>query len=512
MSTETRSTRSRSRTPRSSYVRVETTRIARWLRPAQWVALAAALTASGCAEKEGPVLSDTLGIPTPDPVAPVPSREQLAWQTQELSAFLHFGINTFSNTEQGDGTVPSTMFNPTALDASQWMATLRSAGFRQAMLTAKHADGFCLWPTKCTAYSVAGSPWLAGQGDVVGKFVEAAHQANMRIGLALSPLDRHEPTYGTPNYNMVFDCQLSELLTNYGAIDEIWLWGDVLPAALDWNAIHNLVHRLQPHALLDVGNVAAFANADVRSVGAALPGNPTATDQTSVLTTPGSTSPMLEWYPAEAVHSIRPNWFWHATDDTQLKPLTPSPAGGESLISLYYGSVGRNSVLLLNVPPNTQGLLATPDVDEMVQFGVAIRAIYQSNLVEGRPGIADSVFKSSPDRAASMAVDGKIDTYWAADEGKTTGRIEFDLGSPRTFNVVSIQEPIALGERTTQHHIEAKLNGVWTTIESGTTIGERKLHHSFGTVMGASGIALVITQARALPAIAEIGVYDSPFP
>jgi alpha-L-fucosidase len=466
--------------------------------------LATALAGSACVEKEGPVLSDTLGIPSPDPVAPVPSREQLAWQTQELSAFLHFGINTFSGKELGDGTDPPTIFNPTALDAGQWMATLRSAGFRQAMLTAKHADGFCLWPTKCTKYSVAASPWLSGRGDVVGQFIDAAHQANMRIGLALSPLDRNALSYGTAAYNTVFDCQLSELLTNYGAIDEIWLWGDVLPAALDWNAIHNLVHRLQPHALLDVGNVAAFAQADVRSVGAALAGNPTATDQTSVMPIPGSTSQMLEWYPAEAVHSIRPNWFWHATDDTLLKPLP-------ELISLYYDSVGRNSVLLLNVPPNTQGLLATPDVAEMNQFGLAIRAIYQSNLVEGRPGVADSVFRSSPDRAASMAVDGKIDTYWAAGEGKTTGRIEFDLGSPRTFNLVSIQEPIALGERATQHHLEAKLNGVWTTIASGTTIGERKLHHEFGAVT-ASGIALVITQARALPAIAELGVYEAPSP
>ena len=170
------------------------------------------------------------------------------------------------------------------------------------------------------------------------------------------------------------------------------------------------------------------------------------------------------WYPAEAVTSIRPGWFWHAAEDTQLKTLS-------QLLDLYYDSVGRNSVLLLNVPPNAQGLLATPDVAAMDQTGAAIRAIYQSNVVAARPAFADSVFKNAPGRAASMAVDGKIDTFWAAGEGKTSARLEFDLGAPRAFNVVSIQEPIALGERTTQHHVEAKSNGAWTTIASGTAIG-----------------------------------------
>jgi alpha-L-fucosidase len=446
------------------------------------------------------VLTDTPKVPTPDPVPPLPSPEQLEWQTQELFAFFHFGTNTFSDKEQGDGTESPTIFNPTGLDPTQWMATLRRAGFRQAMLTAKHHDGFCLWPSKCTAtaYSVAASPWKGGHGDVVGEFVAAAHQANIRVGLALSPLDHHEPT----NYQAVFVCQLTELLTNYGVIDEIWLWGNS-PPAFDWTPVHALVRRLQPHAVLEIANRVAFAGADVRSTGRAAAVFAVPTDQTSVQTVPGGASPSPVWYPAEYVDSIRPGWFWHAAEDMRLKTLP-------ELVDLYYDSVGRNSVLRLNLPPNAQGLLASPDVAAMDAYGEAIRAIYQSNVVAARPAVADSVFKNTPSHAASMAVDGKIDTFWAAGEGKTTARIEFDLGSPRAFNLVSVQEPIALGERITQHRIEAKSNGSWATIASGTAIGQRKLHR-VGAVT-ASAVALVITGARGVPAIAEFGVYDSPFP
>lgn len=435
-------------------------------------------------------------------VPPLPSPDQLAWQTQELTAFLHFGMDTFTNQEEGDGGASPALFDPTGLDAGQWMATLQSAGFREAMLTAKHHDGFCLWPTSCTTYSVAASPWLGGQGDVVRQFVDAAHEANIRVGLALSPLDRHEPTYGTPAYYSVFTCQLTELLTNYGAVDEIWLWGDPATAPpFDWNAVRDLVHQLQPHALVDVGGVVAVAGADVRSVGNAIPEPPS--DQTSVQVIPDAGSQMPIWYPAEAVYSIRPGWFWHAAEDSQLETLS-------QLVGLYYDSVGRNSNLRLNDPPNTQGLLADPDVAEMGQYGAALRAIYQTNLAEVQPVSADSVFDGLPSYAPSMAVDGNVDTFWAAGEGTTGGRLELDFASAVTFNLVSIQEPIALGERAMQHHLEAKSNGAWTTIASGTAIGERKIHR-VGAVT-ASSIALVITQARGSPAIAELGVYESAYP
>jgi alpha-L-fucosidase len=446
------------------------------------------------------VLTDAPGIPTPDPVLPIPTADQLAWQAEELTAFLHFGINTFTHQEQGDGTDSPTLFNPTGLDATQWMTTLRGAGFSQALLTAKHHDGFCLWQTQCTSYSVASSPWLGGAGDVVKQFVDAAHQANVRVGLALSPLDRHEPTYGTAAYNAVYQCQLTELLSNYGTVDELWVWNDAANVGFDWNAVVLLAHRLQPHVLLDFGN-ADRAGADVRSVGRGIPG--AAPDQASVKAPPGNASAAPIWYPPEAVLSIRPGWFWHEEEDTKLRPLS-------QLLDVYYDSVGRNSILRLGVPPTTQGLLPAPDVAALSAYDAAIHSIYESNVAAGQPASADSVFKDSPERAAAMAVDGRVDTFWAAADGTTSARLEVDLGTNRTFNVVSIQEPIAFGERSTEHHLEAKSNGVWTTIASGTIIGARKLHR-VGEVT-ASSIALVITEARGLPAIAELGVYESPFP
>jgi alpha-L-fucosidase len=474
----------------------------------RWLAALAALVAVGCIERTGPVLSDSLGLA---PVAPLPSSDQLTWQTQELSAFLHFGLNTFNDQEQGDGTVSPTLFNPGALDATQWMAALKAAGFRQVMLTAKHHDGFCLWPSQCTPlpqrtpYTVAQSPWLGGKGDVVQQFVAAAHQANLRVGLALSPLDRHEePTTGTMAYQAFFECQVRELLTNYGPLDELWLWGSPPPPAtptFDWTRVSTLVHQLQPNVLLDEATRAA-TGADLRSAGQAVPSLPMGPiDEDSVQPAPaGPTLPKV-WYPAESAFSIRPGWFWHAAEDAQLK--TPS-----QLVGLYFDSVGRNSILLLGVPPNTQGLFADPDVAALDMLGAAIRGIYQTNLAAARPAVADSTFNKN--RAASMAVDGNLETFWAAGEGQTTARLEVDLGGPVAFNLVSIQEPIALGERITQHHLEAKSNGVWTTIATGTFVGERKLHR-VGPVM-ATAIALVITQARGVPAVAELGVYQSPIP
>ena len=192
-----------------------------WPRQSSRLLLPVVVAVIGCFEKTGPVLSPPSNLPLPDAVVPVPSPAQVAWQTQETAAFLHFGMNTFTNKEQGDGSESPTLFDPTAFDARQWITALRNGGFREALLTAKHHDGFCLWPTKCTTYSVAASPFRGGQGDVVREFVDAAHEGNVRVGFALSPLDRHDPSYGTPAYLSVFECQLTELLTNYGAVDEI---------------------------------------------------------------------------------------------------------------------------------------------------------------------------------------------------------------------------------------------------------------------------------------------------
>lgn len=443
-------------------------------------------------EQSGPVLS---GTPSPPAVPPVPSPAQLAWQLQEQSAFLHFGMNTFTDKEIGDGTESPTLFNPTAFDARQWITALRSAGVRQAMLTAKHHDGFCLWPTKCTSYSVAASPFRGGQGDVVAEFVDAAREGNVRVAFALSPLDYHEPTYGTSAYAAVFECELTELLSNYGAVDEIWLWQAPSAPNLDWGSIHELVHRLQPDALLEMANRQAASANDVHS----LFESSTIADQSSVRA-PSDAPTASVWIPAEWVYSIRPSWFWHAAEDTQVKAAS-------TLVSLYFDAVGRNSVLRLNVPPNTAGLLPDPDVAALSQFGAGVAALYGANVAAGHAATADSVFDGARAYEAEAAFDGKLDTYWVAADGARSGRLEVALDSARSFDVINLQEPIAFGERTTQYHVDARVDGAWTTIASGTAIGERKLFRI--PAVTADAVALVITAARGAPAISELGLYDT---
>jgi alpha-L-fucosidase len=456
------------------------------------------VAAIGCVEKTGPVLGPPESIPVPVAVAPVPSAAQVAWQERELAAFLHFGMNTFTNKEQGDGTESPTLFNPTAFDARQWITTLRNAGIREALLTAKHHDGFCLWPTSCTTHSVAASPF---RGDVVRDFVDAAHEGNVRVALALSPLDRHDPSYGTPAYLKVFECQIAELLNNYGAIDELWLWG-LGPAepVFDWAAIRDFVHQIQPQTLLEFANAAPIAPSELRSIAQSSPSTPPAPSDQSNVQSPAGATAAPEYIPAESVYTIRPGWFWHAAEDNQVKTVA-------QLVDYYFDSVGRNSLLRLNVPPDSRGLLADPDVAVLNQFGPAIEALYRTNVAAGQPATADSVFEDLAPYAATSAVDGKIETFWAAAAGQTSARLEIDLGGPRSFDLISLQEPIALGERTTQHHVEAQTNGVWKTIATGTAIGERKLYRM--SAISADRVALVITAARGAPAISELGLYDS---
>ena len=460
--------------------------------------LPVALAAIGCFAKTGPVLGPPTNLPLPYAVEPVPSPAQVAWQTQEISAFLHFGMNTFTDKEQGDGSESPTLFNPTAFDARQWITALRNAGVREALLSVKHHEGFCLWPTKCTTYSVAASPFDGGQGDVVRQFVDAAHEGNVRVAFALSPLDRHDPSYGTPAYLSVFECQLTELLTNYGAIDEIWLWQAPGPPEFDWGTIRDLVRRLQPQALLELANLAPTAVNDAHSIGlSAPPGTPSAPSDQSSVQSPGGAAAYI---PAEAVYSIRPSWFWHAAEDGQVKTV-------DDLVGLYLDTVGRNSLLRLNVPPDTRGLLADPDVAVLNQLGPAIAALYRTNVAAGQAATADSVFEDLAAYAAASAVDGKADTFWAAAAGQTSARLEIEFRGPRSFDLISIQEPIGLGERATAHHVEARVNGAWMTIATGSAIGERKLYRM--SPVTADRVALVITEARGAPAITELGVYDT---
>jgi alpha-L-fucosidase len=430
----------------------------------------------------------------------LPSAIQLAYQRTEMTAYTHFGLNTFDGTEYGDSAkdVPS-LFNPTNLDVSEWVSELKNAGFQQATLVARHHTGFCLWPSAYTDYSVKNSPWKNGQGDLVREFVDAVRAARMRVGLWLSPWDQHYPS-SSPDYETYFRHLLTELLTNYGPIYEILWDGYGAPTSLDWKGIVMLAKQLQPTVLVWTGGQIAATGADLRYLGSQ---SGQATRTTSNVADVPNGGPSNVWYPAEAPVSVLSTWFWHP--DSTIISL-------KALQTVYFTTVGMNTTLILNVPPSTTGQFDTPETNLLGAFGTWYASLYKTNLVRGQPISADSTWENTGFDAAKV-VDDDVCTYWAAASGKTSARLEVTPSSAITFKVISIREPIELGERTTSYHVELRQNGSWNKAPvdasgnqvQGTLIGQRQLWQLNATT--ADAIALVIDSAKDSPAIAEFGVY-----
>jgi len=429
-----------------------------------------------------------------------PTPQQLAWQEAELTMFLHFGVNTFTDREWGEGTEDPAIFNPVDLDTRQWVQVAKDAGFRYMLLTAKHHDGFCLFPSKYTEHSVKNSPWKDGKGDVVGELADSCREAGLKLGLYLSPWDRHEPSYGnSPVYNEHFRNQLTELLTNYGDVAEVWFDGacgegpNGKKQEYDWPSYYKLIRKLQPDAVIAisgpdirwVGNEDGFARETEWSVQDASP----------------SMHPGVEgkvWYPAECDVSIRPGWFWHKSQDEQVKPL-------EHLLDIYYKSVGRNSVLLLNVPPNDSGLFADSDVQRLKEFRSVLDQTFAVDFADGKTATADSAGDNCP---ASNAIDGQLDTCWKPAGDGITGTLEVDLGESVTFNVSMVKEYIPLGQRVEEYSIEAWDGQAWKPIAKGTTIGHKKLDCLPDITAGK--VRLTIHQSQGPPLIRKFGLYRAP--
>jgi alpha-L-fucosidase len=391
---------------------------------------------------------------------PVPSPAQLAWQRNELALFIHFGMNTFTNREWGDGTEAPALFAPARLDARQWARTARAAGFRAMILTAKHHDGFCLWPTRTTAHSVARSPWRAGGGDLVREFVEACRAEQLGAGLYLSPWDRNSPVYGdSPRYNDLYGEQLTELLTQYGPLTEVWFDGangegpNGKRQVYDWPRIWGLVRRLQPNAVMF-----SDAGPDVRWCGneKGIAGEPNwSTVDPSVVTVPGATGPAVTaallhgdragtvWRPAEADTSIRPGWFYHPAEDTRVRTA-------DSLVDLYFQSVGRNSKLLLNVPPAPDGLLHDIDVRRLADSRDRLQAMFADDLAA--PGTV--TWRRTSERTAIA---------------------EIDLGHTVTGSIVRLEEDITKGQMVARYTLSGFDGESWRVLARGTTIGYARL-------------------------------------
>lgn len=437
----------------------------------------------------------------PSAIEPIPNPEQLRYQRAELTASLHFGLGTFDGTEYGDpATDSATLFNPTSLDATQWATTLKAAGFGQAMLVAKHSTGFCLWPSAYTDYSVRNSPWKNGQGDVVKEFTDAMHAARMRVGLHLSPWDENFPS-SAMDYEAYLRNLVTEVLTNYGSIDEIYFDGYRAPTSLDWQGMAQLAKQLQPDILVWMGPEIATNGADLRYIGNQSGRSSRTTSSVSDVPNGG---PPNAWYPADAPVSDRgANWFWHP-DDT-VKSLA-------ELQNDYFNTVGMNATLILNVPPATSGQFDAPDTHLLEDFGAWHASLYEANLLRGQPATADTTWATSGFEAA-RALDNDLCTYWAAANGKTSARLEVTPVSPITVSLISLREPIELGERTTGYHIEIQQNGTWNESPTdasgariqGSVIGQRQLWQLNEITIEA--IALVIESAKAVPTIAEFSAY-----
>jgi alpha-L-fucosidase len=391
---------------------------------------------------------------------PLPSPSQLAWQRDELALFLHFGVNTFTDREWGDGTEKRRIFAPTQLDARQWARAARGAGFKALILTAKHHDGFCLWPSRTTRHSVAASPWRGGQGDLVREFVDACRAEGLKPGLYCSPWDRNSSVYGdSPRYNDLYCDQITELLTRYGPIHEVWFDGangegpTGKRQIYDWPRFFGLVKRLQPESV-----IFSDAGPDIRWIGneRGQAGDPNwSTVDPATVPYPGASSDQIleslqhgdpagsVWRPGESDVSIRPGWFYHAAEDQQVKTV-------EQLVDLYFSSVGRNSKLLLNVPPTREGLLHANDVAQLDAMRSRLLALFQNDHATGR-------------------------TLTWRSTGPLTASAEIQLDTSVGVGVAELAEPIEEGQRIARYHLEGWEGGQWRTLSRGTTIGYRKL-------------------------------------
>ncbi len=418
---------------------------------------------------------------------PKPTPQQLAWQQAELTMFLHFGVNTFTDREWGDGSEDPAIFDPSGLDARQWVSVAKECGFGYVILTAKHHDGFCLWPSAHTEHSVKNSPWRDGKGDVMREFVDACGEFGVKAGFYLSPWDRHEQSYGdSPRYNEYFRAQLRELLTNYGDIAEVWFDGACAEGPngkrqeYDWASYYTLIRELQPDALI------AICGPDVRWVG----NEDGYARETEWSVQDASPEHHLEasgkvWYPAECDVSIRPGWFWHAAEDDRVKSL-------DHLMDIHHKSVGRNSVLLLNVPPNTEGLLASPDVARLREFRAEIDRLYGADIARDY---------STPD----TLTDGRSDTYWtvSADELPATRVVQ--LREARSVSACALAEHIAEGQRVESYRVDALVDGEWVALCVGTTIGHKKIDRFDAVTTDA--VRLTIEASRGAPMVQSLSLY-----
>lgn len=459
----------------------------------------------------------------PEPFGAIPSERQMKWQEMEFYMFVHFNINTFTDMEWGTGGESPEIFNPTDLDCFQWAKIAKDAGMKGIIITAKHHDGFCLWPSKYTEHSVKNSPWKSGKGDVIAELRAACDHYGLKLGIYYSPWDRNHADYGKPEYLTYFHQQLTELLTEYGEIFEVWFdganGGDGYYGGAnemrkvdrktyyDFPSIWNRVRALQPHAVMFsdagpdvrwIGNERGIAGRTMWSTlnrDKVWPGWPHA-DQLNIGHQRGS-----HWVPGEADVSIRPGWYYHESEDHKIHSLS-------HLLDIYYQSVGRNASLLLNFPVDRRGKIHAADSARVMALAHQIKEDFKSNILTNAKVSSTNVRLNQELYQPSHVLDDDFHTYWTTDDFINTGTLVFEWTEPQYINRLLLQEYIPLGQRIDSFTVAVDKEGAWHQIAQETTIGYKRILR-FKDVK-TNKIKVTIVNSMAPPILSKVAAYRAP--
>ena len=457
----------------------------------------------------------------PAPVLPLPSKAQLAWHEMELNAFLHFTTNTFTDLEWGYGNEKPSVFNPTDVNVDQWISTLKAAGFKMAILTCKHHDGFCLWPSAYTSHSIKSSPYKNGKGDIVKEVSESCRKHGLKFGIYLSPWDRNHPEYGRDGYITYYRNQLKELFSKYGPVTEMWFdganGGDGYYGGANevrkidgrtyynWPVTMNIVRKFEPDIIFfsDAGPGVRWVGNE-KGIAGETNWNTITTDTLFAgkagienLLQTGSPDGK-QWVPAEVDVSIRPGWFYHAKEDSLVK-------SAEKLFDIYLTSVGRGSTLLLNVPPDRRGRFHEKDVESLKGFRKILDSVFAVNLAKQAITVASNTRGNSAKYIAANITDGDRKSYWTTDDSVRSASVEISLSQEASVKYVLLQEYIQLGQRVSSFDVEALVQGKWQKLVTGTTIGYKRIL-KFDPVK-TDKIRVSINESKASPVISNVEVY-----
>ncbi|MGY5354079.1 alpha-L-fucosidase [Wenyingzhuangia sp. IMCC45467] len=469
------------------------------------------------------IVSCNKTVAPPKAIAPTPSEKQLKWHDMQFYAFTHFSLNTFTNKEWGYGDESPELFNPSELDTKQWARIVKEAGMKGIIITAKHHDGFCLWPSAYTERSVKNSPWKNGQGDVVKELAAACKEYGLKLGIYLSPWDRNHPEYGKPGYITYFRNQLKELLTNYGDIFEIWFdganGGDGYYGGANemrkintleyynWEDTYKMIYDIAPNTLTwGVGPSEArwIGNEE----GRAGKTNWAPLRQKDELAGKVHYTEFMsghidgeKWVPGEADVSTRPGWFYHEVEDDKVRPI-------EEMVDIYYESIGRNANLLLNIPIDKRGLVNKHDEARLKELATIIKADFKTELLVNSKVTATNVRGNNNAYAAKNVINNKKNSYWATNDSVNSASITFEFNQPTDINRLLLQEYVKLGQRVKTFSVEVNINGVWKIIANETTIGYKRILR-FPRVK-TTAIKVNITDAKGCLVISAIKAYNAP--